>query len=213
MERVSMLVLEEGGGPDPGGSFWAAAGAFRQVDDRSSGEEITRGAECFAGGSWKPCRGGVELVFDEAPELGLSELTVMYRVRRECLVADDASLPDGLVQEYSRCSTAEAAVSGPQATIGDVVGDPDSSSADLAGNTGGGPARRSGVLPAGIIEEGASSEDEDFSDIGDDCVVTARPGATAQQVKDSRHDQLVEEEESYPEDFELEDGDEEDDDS
>jgi len=213
MERVSILVLEEGGGPGVGDSFWAAAGASRQVDDRSCGEEAMRGAECFAGGRWRPCRGGVELVFAEVPEFGLSELTVIYRVRRECLVADDASLPDGLVQEYSRCSTAEAAVSVPQATIGDIVGEPDSSSADLARNTGEGPARRSGVLPAGIIEEGASSEDEDFSDIGDDCIITARPRVTAQQVKDNNRNQLVEEEESYPEDFELDDGDEEEDDS
>jgi len=210
MERVSMLVLEAGGGPDPGGSFWAAAGAFRQVDDRSSGEEAARGAECFAGGRWRPCRGGVELVFDEAPELGLPELTVMYRVRRECLVADDASLPDGLVQEYSRCSTTETAVSEQQPTISDIVAGQDSSSADITGNSGGAAARRSGVLPAGIIEEGASSDDEDFSDIGDDCMVTARPRVASQQVKDNRRDQPVEEDESYPEDFELEDEEEDD---
>merc|ERR1712008_218399 len=181
-------------------------------DDRGCGGEAARGAECFAGGRWRPCRGGVELVFVEAPELGLPELTVMYRMRRECLVADDASLPDGLVQEYSRCSTMEAAVSVQQLTIGDVGGQ-DSNSADIAGNSGEAPARHSSVLPAGIIEEGAFSDDEALSDIGDDCIVTARPGVGAQQVKDNASDHLVEDDESYPEDFELEDGDEEDDDS
>lgn len=211
-ERVSTLVLEAGCGPDPGGSFWAAAGAFRQVDDRSSGEEITRGAECFAGGSWKPCRGGVELIFAETPELGLPELTVRYRVRTECLVADDASLPDGLVQEYSRCSTTEAAVPAQQLAIGNVVGGQESSSGDIDGNSGGPPIGHSGVLPAGIIEDGASSDDEDFSDLGDDCiVVTAHAGVGARLVKENKRDQLVEEDESYPEDFELEDEDEEED--
>jgi len=218
MERVSMLVLEAGGGPDPGGNFWAAAGAFRQVDDRSCGEEVTRGAECFAGGKWTPCRGGVELIF--AAELGLPELRVRYRLRRQCIVADEASLPDGLVQEYSRCSSvAEAVVSTPQLSIGDAYGGQDSSSAAIASNSGGdAPAGRSEVLPAGIIEEGASSGDEDFGNFGDG-IVTAHQGVSAQQVNDNMRDQLVneneshQEDESYPEDFEPEDGDEEADDS
>lgn len=92
-DRVSSLCLE------PGGTFHAAL-KEKQHDADGASESVTLAT---ASGSWRQCRGGMELVFAESAELGLEELLVPYALRRGCLVAEAADLPDGLAQEYSPC--------------------------------------------------------------------------------------------------------------
>lgn len=170
IDRVSSLVLE------PGGGFQAVIIERRHAEN-DDGEAC--GPECSSCGNWRPCRGGVELIFDSCPDLELPEHTVMYRLRRECLVADDAVLPDGLAQEYSPCRTAlrvadlatarspllermlvdaaeladgrvEAAVSLTNTGMG--------TSEEYHAENHNGEGLTAGALPAGIIEEGAPSE-------------------------------------------------------
>mmetsp|Transcript_36466 Transcript_36466/g.79809 ORF Transcript_36466/g.79809 Transcript_36466/m.79809 type:complete len:221 (-) Transcript_36466:65-727(-) len=106
LERLASLALA------PGGTFEASI--REQPGDSWSGVEALGDVHdgrlvAAATGSWSQCQGGVELRFDEVVELGIDEFAVVYRLRRECLVADDASLPDGLSQEYSPCRESTAA--------------------------------------------------------------------------------------------------------
>lgn len=154
IDRVSSLVLE------PGGSFQAVI-IERRHTEYDDGEAC--GPECSSRGNWRPCRGGVEIIFDSSPDLELPEHTVVYRLRRECLVADDAALPDGLAQEYSPCRTASriadlAAARSPllermlvdaaELADGRVEAALPLTECLIAAE----------ALPAGIIEEGAPSE-------------------------------------------------------
>jgi len=98
-DRVSSLVLR------PGGTFLAEV---KEQEDDADGDPQTA-ILSSASGSWRQCRGGVELVFRETPELDLPELLLAYVLRRGCLVAEALELPDGLAQEYSRCPDASPA--------------------------------------------------------------------------------------------------------
>jgi hypothetical protein len=99
-DRVASLALE------PGGTFSASLKEQQHLVDGSCESLILT----TAFGAWQQCRGGVELVFREAPELDLPELLITYRLRRGCLVAESLDLPDGLAQEYSRCPDGFSAV-------------------------------------------------------------------------------------------------------
>jgi len=100
----------------PTGKFHALAGVSK----------ICGGA--VAMGTWRSCRHGVELVFAECPELGLQEVRVDYRLRGDCLVADDCELPDGLEQEYNPC---EISLPPPSVTTCAAIGDISTTLEDL----------------------------------------------------------------------------------
>lgn len=96
-DRISSLALE------PGGTFRAVVREHQRDEDDGCAEAAIIVASAV--GSWRQCRGGVELVFSETPELDLPELSVSYALRRGSLVAEASELPDGLAQEYSSCPT------------------------------------------------------------------------------------------------------------
>eukprot|EP00927_Polykrikos_kofoidii_P016193 TRINITY_DN17283_c0_g2_i1.p1 TRINITY_DN17283_c0_g2~~TRINITY_DN17283_c0_g2_i1.p1 ORF type:complete len:283 (-),score=54.14 TRINITY_DN17283_c0_g2_i1:5-853(-) len=96
IERVASLSLSTGG------AFDASIGV-RRSDDETSPAALSR-----ASGEWRECRGGVQLTFLAEPAIGLEEFNVVYMLRRNCLVANEAQLPDGLAQEYSSCSCSVA---------------------------------------------------------------------------------------------------------
>eukprot|EP00929_Paragymnodinium_shiwhaense_P014412 TRINITY_DN12231_c0_g1_i2.p1 TRINITY_DN12231_c0_g1~~TRINITY_DN12231_c0_g1_i2.p1 ORF type:complete len:311 (+),score=50.77 TRINITY_DN12231_c0_g1_i2:56-988(+) len=98
-ERVATLVLTEAG------RFQASIGE-RQCGSTSAGNAVFR-----AHGEWRRSRGySLELIFPACAYLDLhEELIVVYRLRRGCLIAEASSLPDGLAQEYSRCTDTSSA--------------------------------------------------------------------------------------------------------
>lgn len=170
-DRVSALSLE------PGGTFRAAL-KEQQHDADGHCETVILAT---ANGNWRQCRGGVELVFGESAELDLPELLVPYSLRHGCLVADALELPDGLTQEYSRCSDDSLSVVPLAAERLSLI---DRMLADAAANTGVARSSRSpgvtaagtalhpqcldgdsdrdecleGTAPVGIIEEGSCSD-------------------------------------------------------
>lgn len=91
-DRVWSLSL------DTAGVFHAVV--REQPHEADSSDEAT--IISAATGTWRSCRRGVELLFEDSD---LLELYVGYSLRRGCLVADTSELPDGLAQEYSRCSS------------------------------------------------------------------------------------------------------------
>lgn len=207
-EVVSSLVL------DPEGAFRATV-TRRSADGRGSAESAA--ASALAVGLWRSCRGGVELVFPEQDdELVLPECVVRYRLRRACLVAEGAELPDGLAQEYSQChgggpggAAAEAAAATRSDLLGRMLADATAlqrealAAADEDRGRGEAPADAAEApaaaaeagRPVGIIEEGASSGGDSGSDLPD----PPEPPAPA--------DELAEGEE-YPDDFEFEEDEE-----
>ncbi|CAK0854131.1 unnamed protein product, partial [Prorocentrum cordatum] len=112
-ERLGGPPLSRLGPPpilEPGGAFRASVCDHRH--GASAGDAPAGLASSVAQGSWRPCRGGVELVFPAEPALDLPELCAAYRRCRDCLVAEDFDLPDGLAQEYSPCWAASPPPSG-----------------------------------------------------------------------------------------------------
>eukprot|EP00930_Biecheleria_cincta_P045394 TRINITY_DN31294_c0_g1_i1.p1 TRINITY_DN31294_c0_g1~~TRINITY_DN31294_c0_g1_i1.p1 ORF type:complete len:291 (+),score=54.70 TRINITY_DN31294_c0_g1_i1:47-874(+) len=104
-ERVCSLRLADGG------QFHAAI--FERLRPAGSAElqepAIPQGTpSAESSGSWRPYRGGVELVFEAEEDLNLEEVVIVYCMRHNCLVADEAALPDGLAQEYSPCRSLAA---------------------------------------------------------------------------------------------------------
>ncbi|CAE8597402.1 unnamed protein product, partial [Polarella glacialis] len=93
LESVASLLLAESG------RFRAAT--FARLPALNLGQQDSPLAA--ASGSWRPYRGGVELTFEAEEEANIEEVVVVYRLRRNHLVADEAFLPDGLAQEYSVC--------------------------------------------------------------------------------------------------------------
>jgi len=219
-ERVSALVLEPGGDfratiwerPRESHGVWAGQG---RGSHGASGAPLAS-----AMGTWRPCRGGVELVFIESPELDLDEHIVAYRMRHSCLVADDAYLPDGLVQEYAQqqaplegppsgdrqllarmLADAEAArAAEPEALDAAPRPDPDDDDAD--------PPLVDG-LPMGLIEEGSSDKSE-RSDLGPSGRSSPRAVVGVGGPKEAEEDDF---EHDYEDDFEEGDEDEDEDES
>lgn len=153
LNSVSSLVLM------PGGAFRA------QQSSRAGLGDGARGPDAVAVGSWRPCRGGVDLVFEPVRALRLPERIVTYSLRNNCLVADEAGLPDGLLQEYSRCASDTAAGgSGRQAggpMMARLLADDRSKIGTLPPLEALPPTMTSQAgtqLPVGVIEEGADSE-------------------------------------------------------
>jgi hypothetical protein len=178
LDRLSSLSLE-------------SEGIFRAVVQEQASQSDC-GAEATviasASGSWRACRKGVELVFEDAD---LPELCVMYSLRSGCLVAESWELPDGLVQEYSRCSR-ETSIAPERSMLidrmladassmvtGDPIGRKDRSvvgesvsgfpcqtrdtalrRCDDSASDSEGSLR--GIVPVGIIEERSDSDDEDW---------------------------------------------------
>eukprot|EP00931_Biecheleriopsis_adriatica_P000745 TRINITY_DN100850_c0_g1_i1.p1 TRINITY_DN100850_c0_g1~~TRINITY_DN100850_c0_g1_i1.p1 ORF type:complete len:268 (-),score=58.52 TRINITY_DN100850_c0_g1_i1:7-810(-) len=185
LERISSLILEEGG------QFHAAI--FDRLTDGGGSRQVTSPATpethgtpaASASGSWRHCRGGVELVFEAEEELELEEVVIVYRRRRDCLVADEPSLPDGLVQEYSPWRAQDSAGAAMLADADDAQ--PEETEPSTA------PA------VAGLIEEGDSGDcDSDIEDVLG--FASSREAVTAEKDREP-------EEEDYPDDFEGEDGD------
>jgi hypothetical protein len=217
-DRIWSLSLEAGG-------VFRASMCEQQHDVDSSAETAMISA---ATGTWKACRRGVELVFEDDD---LLELCVSYNLRHGCLVADTSELPDGLAQEYSPCSNSKeiapersmlidrmladaSTIAGADADRGvpsgvgtSVPGFP-RQTRDTAlqrnrddGNSDSDDSTR-GKAPIAIIEDGSDSENEDSPPL-----VALRGESKSPPLIEADHPVascIVDQEEDYADDFEDE---------
>jgi len=140
-ERISSLKLEAGG------TFSAL------VQERCEGE-LQLEDIASSHGNWVANRRGLELVFPDDPQLQLSEHRVAYELRRGCLVATQAVLPDGLDQEYSVCNAASGRSL--QAISNAASDDEEAEVLPLQPNSSL-EVEASARRPVGIIRDGSSS--------------------------------------------------------
>mmetsp|Transcript_73523 Transcript_73523/g.137376 ORF Transcript_73523/g.137376 Transcript_73523/m.137376 type:complete len:272 (-) Transcript_73523:113-928(-) len=160
-ERVSSLKLESGG------TFRAS------VQERRSGSEEPANL-LSASGCWTASRRGLELIFPEEPMLDLAEHRVAYELRRNCLVATESVLPDGLEQEYSACNAYTG--NSLQAISNEVETEEQDGSGPLPDETFGREQDAPVSMPVGIIRDGSTSSLSSAGSISD-LHLAAAPGA------------------------------------